>query len=1850
MPEVGVNRAVYGFLTDYEREHFSDLSNLQWGHLTHIVDSGIGINAQGVLINLDDNSTNLSLPTSGLISTALSNGVKPILCVGIPSTNASSITDSILLIYPDETIANIVDFMRINGYQGVNIDFENVSQGDRGLFLDFMQDLANAVYAVNKNFYVTACGPSVDWNDSYDYADIANVTDGWFILGYDYFYKGSTQAGPVAPLNSSSQWGPYSIDWTVDDYLGKKVDPGKLILGCPYYGYNWQTEDDSLGSTAEDTGVAWVYDKAQSWVDGNGDYAVSNQYDSKYSDSPWFSYSYVFNSSPVTYQTWYENNQSLGKKYDLAISEDLGGVGIWALGFDGKRSELWNLLGSKFVKTLPYVQSVSLSMGATQYYSASWPVTAQSTTILGSLVTSSNYPVFNSPVNGVSIVVGFNEDMDQTSNPSINFLLAGGVSLVINDQGMWVTNGANKSRIYTVSTRALDDFVPDSYVGPVTLQISGAKDLLGQQINPAPATIAALVSDFSSQVWVNSVSQNPVTFSNPDTNFAFNVAGLPYVQAVTILQAGVTTPNYADSWPPYAGTGVTCCLGPLQVFINNVGEGYADVALNFSQWMNTQVSPTVLTIFSDGTTVINGDGYWENNKETFHTTISAELVNQQDAQESVTIAVSGALDADQNPMNTNPSVVQGISSQVTPSTDSDISHVFKIFNNCDLPTPQPCLNDVQFSDLYPDSGSLENYVFYDSNWNPSNSSALAYTSGGGVLQQILPPSTPSQDISSYLLVKDGLFSQNLGDYTVEADMKADATFGLVVRAIGDLGQAYIFEWDPTGSNTGGQWTLEQQTEPNDFDFIVPSFLPATVVYNPGNWVHLKLVATGNILTGYANLNDGNGLQEVISGCIYDTVYYKDNNPSPIFTAGAVGIRTYVCSYADIKNFQAYTCSPPLPSPTPSPTNNPTNAPTNTPTPMVEGNTQGSTEPSDSTQEAGTTNVSSTEVQLNNTSGAPVTLASLTLSDSGTGNAATGVASVNLVKNGSSLASSTFSGSTAVFTFSDVIPVGGSVTYFFTENYSSSATGTYQATITGMTGNNGQNIAFAGMPVAGAVITVIQGTLTSTMTPTQTPTSTISPSLTPTNTFTPTITLTATNTPTITPTSTITLTSTSTPTNCGPGTSLDLSWSTMAPMPTSREGLALGVVNGILYAVGGTPDDYSSYLSVVEAYDPSTNTWSTKASMPTARADLSIGVVNGILYAVGGGDENGAKNVVEAYDPSTNTWTSKSQMPYGRALFGIGEVNGILYIVGGGGGPSEADDRLVEVYDPSADTWATRNPIPARRTQFGTAVFNGLIYIVGGQGDNGQLYNNDMQAYDPVSDTWTEKATIPVACIDLVMDAIDGKLYAIGGISTTNNQVLNTVTAYNPLANTWEAKVIIPNACYDSAIGDVNGRMYVLGGASLDQNKKDYSLNLNQSANLICATDTPTITSTPTITNTSTISMTPTSTFTPSPTNTSTITKTSTNTMTFTNTGTPTKTYTNTATPTITKTPTKTNSPTKTPTFTNTGTLTKTGTPTKTVTNTYTPSNTKTPTITPTPTATPPPSWRVNAGGSNYTDSLGNNWLADTNYSGTNMGVSTSTASISGTNDPTLYQTTRFGTGSLGNLFTYTFNLYNDDYQVTLKFVEPTYTSNGQRKFNVALNGTTILSNFDIFNSAGGKNKAFDEVFDNITPDSNGNIALAFSSGLLAPGPIISAIQIIPESQVSGMALHALILHPDKTDTPTATPTFTETPTPVPTATQVSGGGLIQSIVPAPSISNSGQPIQFFVELNKHALVHLDIFSVTGERLYQSSTQGTEGLNTLLWKVQNDARQAVASGIYLYYLRVENGAEQETRRGKILVVH
>jgi len=212
------------------------------------------------------------------------------------------------------------------------------------------------------------------------------------------------------------------------------------------------------------------------------------------------------------------------------------------------------------------------------------------------------------------------------------------------------------------------------------------------------------------------------------------------------------------------------------------------------------------------------------------------------------------------------------------------------------------------------------------------------------------------------------------------------------------------------------------------------------------------------------------------------------------------------------------------------------------------------------------------------------------------------------------------------------------------------------------------------------------------------------------------------------------------------------------------------------------------------------------------------------------------------------------------------------------------------------------------------------------------------------------------------------------------------------------------------------------------------------------------------------------------------------------------------------------------------------TSTPTATNTPCPGTcpTNTPTATNTPTPTPIPGTvvaAINAGGS-----AAGNFSADTDFNQGSTASDTSAAiDTTGYLDTNIapqvvYQSCRWAAS-----FTYTIPGLSagGTYVVLLHWAELTFNGAGPRKFNVAINGSAVLTNFDVVANSGYK-KALGRSF-SATANASGQIVIAFSQGSV-DNPSISGIEILSQS---GGATNT----PAPSHVPTVTPQATATSTP-----------------------------------------------------------------------------------------------------------
>lgn len=229
-------------------------------------------------------------------------------------------------------ISNITYMVGSKNLSGVNLDFEYV--GDvpdpiKNAFTNFVTNLHSEL----ANEYPTATltidtyASSGVSDDLFDLPTLAHVVDQFIIMGYD-FHTPYTEPGPVAPLT-----GEKSIVSYLANYL-QRVPADKIILGIPYYGYDWSTTNPSPDSTTILT-----------YADIIGANAIGSVQWDLASETPWYQY---IDGQNKTHKVYFDNVRSLGLKYDLVNDRNLKGIGIWAVGYEGSRNELNQLISQKF--------------------------------------------------------------------------------------------------------------------------------------------------------------------------------------------------------------------------------------------------------------------------------------------------------------------------------------------------------------------------------------------------------------------------------------------------------------------------------------------------------------------------------------------------------------------------------------------------------------------------------------------------------------------------------------------------------------------------------------------------------------------------------------------------------------------------------------------------------------------------------------------------------------------------------------------------------------------------------------------------------------------------------------------------------------------------------------------------------------------------------------------------------------------------------------------------------------------------------------------------------------------------------------------------------------------------------------------------------------------------------------------------------------------------------------------------------------------------------------------------------------------------------------------------------------
>ncbi|MGO1370125.1 MAG: glycosyl hydrolase family 18 protein [Senegalia sp. (in: firmicutes)] len=220
-------------------------------------------------------------------------------------------------------IENTIELVEGYGFDGVNIDIEDVEIEDSNKLTSFFKELAEALS--KRGYYLSASVPSrvsdEDFNpfsDPFDYGEIGKVVDEFDVMLYNEHGWPGSGPGPVV-----------SIGWMerVLRYAITKMPRSKIMAAVSVFGFDFNLDTEK-----------------NSYVTFDSAMNLANKYNKEIifdpqTKTPYFKY---IDEEGNNHEVWFENNESIKAKIDLASSLGIKGVALWRLGMEDE--SMWNMV------------------------------------------------------------------------------------------------------------------------------------------------------------------------------------------------------------------------------------------------------------------------------------------------------------------------------------------------------------------------------------------------------------------------------------------------------------------------------------------------------------------------------------------------------------------------------------------------------------------------------------------------------------------------------------------------------------------------------------------------------------------------------------------------------------------------------------------------------------------------------------------------------------------------------------------------------------------------------------------------------------------------------------------------------------------------------------------------------------------------------------------------------------------------------------------------------------------------------------------------------------------------------------------------------------------------------------------------------------------------------------------------------------------------------------------------------------------------------------------------------------------------------------------------------------------
>lgn len=214
----------------------------------------------------------------------------------------------------DNLITNLIIVMQEKAFRGLDIDFEYIKMEDRDAFTEFVRVCTERMHQVGFQVSV-ALAPKTSamqkglLYEGKDYRALGEIADHVLIMTYEWGYTyGPPMA--VAPLNMVRN---------VIEYAVSEIEPSKISMGIPNYGYDWALPYERGVTRAQTIGNV----EAVRIAINRG---VEIKYD-EVAQTPYFNY----DSGGITHEVWFEDVRSLQQKFNLIKEFGLRGPGYWQI-------------------------------------------------------------------------------------------------------------------------------------------------------------------------------------------------------------------------------------------------------------------------------------------------------------------------------------------------------------------------------------------------------------------------------------------------------------------------------------------------------------------------------------------------------------------------------------------------------------------------------------------------------------------------------------------------------------------------------------------------------------------------------------------------------------------------------------------------------------------------------------------------------------------------------------------------------------------------------------------------------------------------------------------------------------------------------------------------------------------------------------------------------------------------------------------------------------------------------------------------------------------------------------------------------------------------------------------------------------------------------------------------------------------------------------------------------------------------------------------------------------------------------------------------------------------------------